>query len=73
MQFCTGTLLPRMEERITRLNITIAATRKGLKNRLSRLWKGAAADGATPQVRVCFLGGGGNLHRGCACCQARGV
>ena len=51
MEFCGGTLLPRLEERVTRLNVTIAATRKGLKNRLTRLWKGAAGDAPTQQVR----------------------
>jgi hypothetical protein len=35
------TLLPRLEERMARLNASITATRKGLRNRLNRLWKGA--------------------------------
>lgn len=48
--FATRCLLPRLEERIGRLNTAVTVTRKGLKNSLSRLWKGGLALG----------GGGGN-------------
>ncbi|GLC57223.1 hypothetical protein PLESTB_001201000 [Pleodorina starrii] len=41
------TLLPRLEERIARLNASITATRRGLRNRLNRFWKGTAEDRQT--------------------------
>eukprot|EP00879_Flechtneria_rotunda_P033011 GHRR01036525.1.p1 GENE.GHRR01036525.1~~GHRR01036525.1.p1 ORF type:complete len:441 (+),score=144.44 GHRR01036525.1:563-1885(+) len=47
--FCERTLLPRLEERIARLNLSVSTARKGLKNRLTRLWKGAAGDSGPPQ------------------------
>lgn len=43
-EFVSRTLLPRLEERISRLNAAITATRRGLRNRLNRFWKGAAED-----------------------------
>lgn len=53
--FAERTLLPRIEERIARLNLTVSTARKGLKNRLTRLWKGAAAEPGPSQV--CMLRG----------------
>ena len=38
------TLLPKLEERIGRLNAGITTARRGLRNRITRLWKGAADD-----------------------------
>ncbi len=38
------TLLPRLEERLGRLNASTTAARRGLRNRLTRLWRGAADD-----------------------------
>ncbi len=43
-EFVSRTLLPRLEDRIARLNAAITATRRGLRNRLNRFWKGAAED-----------------------------
>lgn len=40
------TLLPRLEERLAKLNAGITATRRGLRNRITRLWKGTADEGA---------------------------
>ncbi|KAI8476140.1 MAG: ER-golgi trafficking TRAPP I complex 85 kDa subunit-domain-containing protein [Monoraphidium minutum] len=37
--FTQGCLLPKLEERVSRLNLSVTATRKGLRNRLTRLWK----------------------------------
>jgi len=51
-EFCERSLLPRLEERIARLNFGISAARKGLKNRLTRLWKGAAGEAGPSQVSV---------------------
>jgi hypothetical protein len=49
-EFCERCLLPKLEEHIARLNFGISAARKGLKNRLTRLWKGAAGDAGPAQV-----------------------
>ncbi|PNH07473.1 Trafficking protein particle complex subunit 8 [Tetrabaena socialis] len=43
-ELVTRTLLPRLEERIARLNASVTATRRGLRNRLNRFWKGSAED-----------------------------
>jgi hypothetical protein len=43
-EFAERSLLPRVEERMARLNLAVSTARKGLKNRLTRLWKGAAAE-----------------------------
>jgi hypothetical protein len=43
-RFAAQTLLPRLEERANRLNAGITAARRGLKNRISRMWKVAADD-----------------------------
>ncbi|KAJ9512929.1 hypothetical protein QJQ45_029048, partial [Haematococcus lacustris] len=40
-------LLPRLEDRLARLNAGITATRRGLRNRLTRFWKGAAEETST--------------------------
>ncbi|KAG2489318.1 hypothetical protein HYH03_012150 [Edaphochlamys debaryana] len=45
--FAGRTLLPKLEERISRLNAAITATRRGLRNRLNRFWKGSAEDRQT--------------------------
>eukprot|EP00878_Enallax_costatus_P009894 GHUV01010331.1.p1 GENE.GHUV01010331.1~~GHUV01010331.1.p1 ORF type:complete len:454 (+),score=106.14 GHUV01010331.1:1028-2389(+) len=42
--FCERTLLPKLEERIARLNLIISNARKGFKNKLTRFWKGAATE-----------------------------
>lgn len=52
--FCERTLLPKLEERIARLNLIISNARKGFKNKLTRFWKGAAAESGPPQVRAAF-------------------
>ncbi|GIL54165.1 hypothetical protein Vafri_9740 [Volvox africanus] len=46
-EFVSRTLLPKLEERIARLNASITATRRGLRNRLNRFWKGTAEDRQT--------------------------
>ncbi|GIL73935.1 hypothetical protein Vretimale_5119 [Volvox reticuliferus] len=46
-EFVSRTLLPKLEERIARLNASITATRRGLRNRLNRFWKGNAEDRQT--------------------------
>ena len=43
-RFASQTLLPRIEERANRLNAGITGARRGLKNRITRLWKVAADD-----------------------------
>ena len=43
-EFAVRTLLPKLEERISKLNAGITATRRGLRNRITRLWKGVADD-----------------------------
>jgi hypothetical protein len=44
--FTQGSLLPKLEERVSRLNLSVTAMRKGLRNRLTRLWKaGTGGDG----------------------------
>ena len=43
-KFALQSLLPRLEERIGRLNAGITMARRGLKNVITRLWKGAADD-----------------------------
>eukprot|EP00877_Chromochloris_zofingiensis_P003658 jgi/Chrzof1/13293/Cz07g27240.t1 len=50
-EFAERALLPKLEERMNRLNISISATRKGIRNRLTRLWKtGAGTDGPSQDV-----------------------
>eukprot|EP00878_Enallax_costatus_P032627 GHUV01035873.1.p1 GENE.GHUV01035873.1~~GHUV01035873.1.p1 ORF type:complete len:107 (+),score=3.59 GHUV01035873.1:367-687(+) len=49
--FCERTLLPKLEERIARLNLIISNARKGFKNKLTRFWKGAATETVQYQVR----------------------
>ncbi|KAG2449122.1 hypothetical protein HYH02_005870 [Chlamydomonas schloesseri] len=46
-EFMCRTLLPKLEDRIARLNASITAARRGLRNRLNRFWKGAAEDRQT--------------------------
>lgn len=46
-EFLCRTLLPKLEDRIARLNASITAARRGLRNRLNRFWKGAAEDRQT--------------------------
>ncbi|KXZ49490.1 hypothetical protein GPECTOR_21g716 [Gonium pectorale] len=46
-EFVSRTLLPRLEERMARLNTSITAARRGLRNRLNRFWKGSAEDRTT--------------------------
>lgn len=48
--FVERTLMPKLEERIARLNLSVSATRKGLRNRLTRLWKGAGAEAPANDV-----------------------
>jgi hypothetical protein len=55
-EFTERSLLPKVEERMARLNLAVSTARKGLKNRLTRLWKGAAAEPGPSMVRF-----------GCAC------
>ncbi|MEW5318844.1 MAG: hypothetical protein WDW38_010029, partial [Sanguina aurantia] len=45
--FTVQSLLPKLEERLLRLNSTITATRKGLRNRFTRFWKGNTEDTTT--------------------------
>lgn len=45
-EFASRTLLPKLEERCAKLNAGITATRRGLRNRITRLWKGGATDEA---------------------------
>ncbi len=40
----TQMLLPRLEERVAKLNAAVTAARRGLRNRITRLWKGVAED-----------------------------
>lgn len=54
-EFVGRSLLPRLEERMTRLNASITATRRGLRNRLNRLWKGS---GDERQADRCAAGQG---------------
>jgi hypothetical protein len=59
-EFAERSLLPRVEERMARLNLAVSTARKGLKNRLTRLWKGAAAEPGPSMVgcsnvHVCLL------------------
>lgn len=56
-EFAERSLLPRVEERMARLNLAVSTARKGLKNRLTRLWKGAAAEPGPSMVRAaaCLL------------------
>ncbi len=51
--FVSRTLLPKLEERVARLNASITATRRGLRNRLNRFWKGAAEDRQTDRCVPC--------------------
>ena len=44
--FVSRTLLPKLEERIAHLNLSITATRRGLRNRINRLWKTSGQEGA---------------------------
>jgi len=58
--FTQGCLLPRLEERVSRLNLSVTAMRKGFKNRLTRLWKaGTGGDGGGLGA-----GGGGGAGTG---------
>lgn len=43
-EFAFGTLLPGVEARISRLNAAVTASRRGLRNRITRLWKGAGGE-----------------------------
>eukprot|EP00798_Chlamydomonas_sp_ICE-L_P000836 gene836-33567_t len=42
--FVSRTLMPRLEERLYRLNASITVARRGIRNRFTRLWRGAADD-----------------------------
>lgn len=43
-ELVTVSLLPRLGERLVRLDAAVTAARRGLRNRLGRLWKAAADD-----------------------------
>jgi hypothetical protein len=45
----TKTLLPRLDERLARLYATVTAARRGIRNRLNRLWKAGGGDGGAPE------------------------
>ena len=59
-EFATRTLLPKLEDRVAKLNAGITATRRGLRNRITRLWKGAG-DEAQSDKWVCLCVGEGRL------------
>eukprot|EP00882_Tetradesmus_deserticola_P026825 GHRQ01029629.1.p2 GENE.GHRQ01029629.1~~GHRQ01029629.1.p2 ORF type:complete len:208 (+),score=91.72 GHRQ01029629.1:50-673(+) len=52
-EFAERSLLPKVEERMARLNLAVSTARKGFKNRLTRLWKGAAAEPGPSMVGGC--------------------
>jgi hypothetical protein len=57
--FTQACLLPKLEERISRLNLSVTAMRKGFKNRLTRLWKAGTGGDGGPGGGPGAPGGGG--------------